>query len=1837
MAVRYSTIPLPVLAAALVLSLPVSFSSAMTLTDALNPIGDHALFTLDGQSMPLSLLRGNTALLLFGSTDCPHCRVSLDTLERIYNTSGAEVLIFFVAAGQDATEITDFFGEDIPSYSILLDPQGQVTRRLDIKRIPTCVFIDGTGLIQYKGSFNEGIARRLIAGERPVYPDKPRAGLRAADRFDKDPRKQSRQAVRYIVELDEKPGFSKKLSKAALKARRKLFRNAAGKIGARVIHDYGKIENRIVVEIPPEDAAGLRQLPRFKRFKEDRRVKALLEDSVYQIRADYAWDNAITGQGVKVCVVDTGIDHTHPDLLGKVVERYNSLDGSDNSMDDNGHGTHCAGIIASEGVQYRGVSHDVSLMAAKVLDYSGSGFASDVVLGVQWCVEQEADVISLSLGEGLYSGTCDEDEMAQAVNSAVDAGVVVACAAGNDGDSAHMVSPACASKAIAVGAVDKIDNIASYSDGGIELDLVAPGGDQFGGTHFPEIVSTFSTEIANNPFYCMYLIADECWDQHFSVDGNRYIRAVGTSMAAPHVAAAAALLIEANKSLTPVQVKNVLEQNADDLGPAGWDNVYGWGRINLEKALDNIPPETGELIAEITEPNASASFAVGEEFDLAANIDCFGGDGCGDVLVYAEFCRGRDCNDYNDIAPLTPISTLDNNPNSLGILTGYSVDTNAPLIFDAQTMLDISEAAFTKSLNPTASFVGSTIPGQYSTGDLESADGVGAIGEDVAVHYDFHLPAGTIKNVKVRLENYIVSHWVYPPFAGWYVYTSNETGDNLHLIGDCIPAEGGGGETPSPDCWFISEDANVIGDFEGGATNYIKLVSHDVDEDGFGMDFLTFNDIEVIVEYQPDPENDSIYRYYLQFDINDIDPAAELTGARLQLEVTQPATEAVAEVRLVDNSLVPGDSAQAMHEAAEAYYSTLTNPIKTFTCENTGPIVVNLKAAVEEALLADEATIAFQITERNSDQLVCLAAAGSGNPPVLTVSQKVQLDPCDLPDGGGSPEDANNGPRPLNFDTIITRDISEDTYTMHEAPASAGIGAAFASEYNTGDLEPNDGIGAIGIDAEEHYEFTIPEGIVKTLKVRLENYIVSHWVYPPYAGWYVYTSNASGDNLHLVGDCIPAEGGGGEAPSPDCWFVSSDPDVLADLTPGATNYIKLVSHDVDDDGFGQDFLTFNDIEVITEYAIDPNNDNVGRYYLKFDISDFSSETPIDSATLNFHVTAPALDAIAQINLVKVYDPFFNTAYAFYAAEDADYSSLVNPIKTFACDTAGLKQANVKAALEDAIESGRSEIAFLITEQNEDALFAIDANNGDNPPALDVYVKSGTSAGRVKWRLVGGEHGDFKLRVRASNDIGVEGLSDTRVVNIYDPNLPVIHSVECMIDSAWQDCRVAEYGDTIQKIRIDADDPQETPQVRLTLRNVPDDHNFVDEQLAYSEGYFTHEANIEIADSGQWLIKVLCTDSDTNTAVKTITWNIPWGVLAADLLAPTSDIAVPKSSTFDVQTQLRCLDAECPAANLSLKINEPIEIKYDDSTPESYADIGWSELLGEVYIAVQFTPDAYPATLSTARFYVWDTTTYPFELHIWDDTGDDGLPGTELISPFVVDPVVPSGASPDMDPNIAWFDIDLSAHDIVIDDGGFYIGWKQLEEGKNNQVGLDMNGSDTYDHGWVYGGWILGWLPQNYLCSLDATYCGNIMIRAEVSTPGTYSGVLPMIAGRAPLYTSTDNPRACSDMDAGDDCRATFQVHTVGAVAEEARLYTVAANTHSLDTAAPLQVTITTPAAPCHAANLNAIGPVDFGDFALLALQWLAPEPDLAADIEIDGDIDALDLAILAHYWLNFCE
>jgi len=219
----------------------------------LQPAPDFLLTNLNGQTVSLSISPGRDTLIIFGTTSCPHCDAFFPVLEKLSENLSDDMKILFIAVGQNARQVVDFFGNDIPPYDILPDETRIVSSRYGIKRIPTCVFIDEKGLIQYIGRANEGIIWlidekgliqyigranegiiwRLWSGERPIYPDTPYNDLHASDRLSVRAGSVLPRAKRFIVELDEKPGFWKRLSRKALKTQRAHFRQSTQRIGGR--------------------------------------------------------------------------------------------------------------------------------------------------------------------------------------------------------------------------------------------------------------------------------------------------------------------------------------------------------------------------------------------------------------------------------------------------------------------------------------------------------------------------------------------------------------------------------------------------------------------------------------------------------------------------------------------------------------------------------------------------------------------------------------------------------------------------------------------------------------------------------------------------------------------------------------------------------------------------------------------------------------------------------------------------------------------------------------------------------------------------------------------------------------------------------------------------------------------------------------------------------------------------------------------------------------------------------------------------------------------------------------------------------------------------------------------------------------------------------------------------------------------------------------------------------------------------------------------------------------------------------------------------------------------
>jgi len=244
---------------------------------------------------------------------------------------------------------------------------------------------------------------------------------------------------------------------------------------------------------------------------------------IKRVNAAAAWDYT-SGKGVKVAIIDTGMDSTHPDLAPNYKGGYNAVTPGDLPTDDHGHGTHVAGTIGAvrdlKGVA--GVAPGVDLYGVKVLDKNGSGQYSWIVAGIEWAILNHIDVINMSLGGG--SGT---EALKQVMIKANESGVTVVCAAGND--SGPVNYPAKYPQAIAVSASDSSDRLAYFSSKGAEIAVIAPG------------VNVYS-----------------------SYKGGGYKTMSGTSMACPHVTGLAALAVGAGAN-SPEAVRAALKAAATPL------------------------------------------------------------------------------------------------------------------------------------------------------------------------------------------------------------------------------------------------------------------------------------------------------------------------------------------------------------------------------------------------------------------------------------------------------------------------------------------------------------------------------------------------------------------------------------------------------------------------------------------------------------------------------------------------------------------------------------------------------------------------------------------------------------------------------------------------------------------------------------------------------------------------------------------------------------------------------------------------------------------------------------------------------------------------------------------------------------------------------------------------------------------------------------------------------------------------------------------------------------------------------------------------------------------------
>lgn len=347
-------------------------------------------------------------------------------------------------------------------------------------------------------------------------------------------------------------------------------------LGGRIIGESTSL-GMVHAIIPLSQYASLMASPSVEFVEHDREVSIVSSD--YLESAEYAesWgmevigveaahSSEFTGEGIKVAVLDTGVDYRHPELSPNYRGGYDFVNDDDDPMDDNGHGTHVAGIIAAarDGNGVLGVAPEAEIYAVKVSDSRGKGSFSGLVKGIDWAIEHDIDIVTMSI-----TGTGGTRALQKAVHLAYDEhGMILVAAVGNGG-TGDVLYPAAYDEVIGVGSVTSDNEKSSFSRSGDEVELVAPGSG---------IKSA-------------------------AIDGN-YRVSSGTSMATPFVTGALALILQSDEQSwrdmdvvngdgewTNDEVRGVLRETATDLGQEGLDEEFGYGLLHLQFPEGIASPE----------------------------------------------------------------------------------------------------------------------------------------------------------------------------------------------------------------------------------------------------------------------------------------------------------------------------------------------------------------------------------------------------------------------------------------------------------------------------------------------------------------------------------------------------------------------------------------------------------------------------------------------------------------------------------------------------------------------------------------------------------------------------------------------------------------------------------------------------------------------------------------------------------------------------------------------------------------------------------------------------------------------------------------------------------------------------------------------------------------------------------------------------------------------------------------------------------------------------------------------------------------------------------------------
>lgn len=397
-----------------------------------------------------------------------------------------------------------------------------------------------------------------------------------------------------------------------------------------------------------------------------------------------AWAINTGSNNIIIAIVDTGIDLSHPDLSSKILPGYNFYANNNNPIDENGHGTAVSGTAAAltnNGIGVAGVSWNSKILPVRISDPTGSATYSAMAQGIIYAADNGARVINISFG-GASSSTTLQD----AINYAWSKNAIIVAAAGNE--SASSVSyPAACDHVLGISAIQPGDTLASFSNFGSKVALSAPG------------VKIYTTK-----------------------NGGSYTSMAGTSFSSPIVAGVAALILSKNQKLTNTDVVNILENNTNDLGSAGFDTSFGYGKVNAYKALSATPLDS-TTTTDKTPPTVSISNPVdGSSVTGTITVTAAASDNAG--ISKVELLVDNAIYSTTTSTPTSFILNTGNYTNGTHTLTARATDTSGNIGSSSNISINFSNDKTLPSVSISSPLNGSTVSGT-TTVNVNASDNVG--------------------------------------------------------------------------------------------------------------------------------------------------------------------------------------------------------------------------------------------------------------------------------------------------------------------------------------------------------------------------------------------------------------------------------------------------------------------------------------------------------------------------------------------------------------------------------------------------------------------------------------------------------------------------------------------------------------------------------------------------------------------------------------------------------------------------------------------------------------------------------------------------------------------------------------------------------------------------------------------------------------------------------------------------------------------------------------------------------------------------------------------------------